>query len=188
MRRLPLCFFLIAFSAPFAFADGTSISRAIPSSASTTAPNATSRTAATASRQNASRATITQSVQNASQTATAKESGGVARGVTSRVSASSDDSGVVRVGSRVLNLSDNNSAPARATATGTSTSRAAGAPHTNTARDNLNATVNTVGRNARVQAASINNNPAIRRAGFKHRDRGPRRIRTCDNKCGNNNI
>ena len=169
MRRLPLCFFLIAFSAPFAFADGTSISRAIPSSASTTAPNATSRTAATASRQNASRATITQSVQNASQTATAKESGGVARGVTSRVSASSDDSGVVRVGSRVLNLSDNNSAPARATTTGTSTSRAAGAPHTNTARDNLNATVNTVGRNARVQAASINNNPAIRRAGLSLR-------------------
>ncbi len=37
---------------------------------------------------------------------------------------------------------------------------------TNSARSNLEAAVNTVGRNTRVSKASINNNPAVRRAGL----------------------
>ena len=181
MRRLPLCFFLIAFTAPFAFADGSSISRAIPSSTSTdaTVSNTTSRGAST-TRPNASRTTTTQSVQKTVQSATTNNntsdsastrSATDSRNVVSRTAAtnaSASESDVVRVGSRVLNLGDD-SATSRGTSTtrsGGSVSRAAGATHTNTARDNLNATVNTVGRNARVESASINNNPTVRRAGL----------------------
>ncbi len=182
MRRLPLCFFLIAFTAPFAFADGSSISRAIPSSTSTdaTVSNTTSRGAST-TRPNASRTTTTQSVQKTVQSATtnnntsdstttrsATDSRNVVSRTATTTNASASDSDVVRVGSRVLNLGDD-SATSRGTSTtrsGGSVSRAAGATHTNTARDNLNATVNTVGRNARVESASINNNPTVRRAGL----------------------
>ena len=41
-----------------------------------------------------------------------------------------------------------------------------GQTDTNSARSNLEAAVNTVGRNSRVSKASINNNPAVRRAGL----------------------
>ena len=177
-----MCFFLIAFTAPFAFADGSSISRAIPSSTSTdaTVSNTTSRGAST-TRPNASRTTTTQSVQKTVQSATtnnntsdstttrsATDSRNVVSRTATTTNASASDSDVVRVGSRVLNLGDD-SATSRGTSTtrsGGSVSRAAGATHTNTARDNLNATVNTVGRNARVESASINNNPTVRRAGL----------------------
>ena len=182
MRRLPLCFFLIAFTAPFAFADGSSISRAIPSSTSTdaTVSNTTSRGAST-TRPNASRTTTTQSVQKTVQSVTtnnntfdsattrsATDSRNVVSRTATTTNASASDSDVVRVGSRVLNLGDD-SATSRGTSTtrsGGSVSRAAGATHVNSARDNLNATVNTVGRNARVESASINNNPTVRRAGL----------------------
>ncbi|MBO5946925.1 MAG: hypothetical protein J6Q44_02155 [Alphaproteobacteria bacterium] len=52
--------------------------------------------------------------------------------------------------------------------TGTVASRAVGTNKTekNSARSNLEAAVNTVGRNERVTKASINSNPAVRRAGL----------------------
>ena len=52
--------------------------------------------------------------------------------------------------------------------TGTVASRAVGTNKTdkNSARSNLDAAVNTVGRNERVSKASINSNPAVRRAGL----------------------
>lgn len=189
MRRLPLCFFLIAFSAPLAFADGTTtVSRVIPS---TTANSNTSSTTSatrgatnTVSRGNVLRTTTaTQSVAQTpaasttdSETATARDA--TTRTVVSRTATSNNtasNNNVVRVGSRVLNLGgENTSATATATSRGSSTTVNSGGisragisqTHTNSARENLEATVNTVGRNARVEAASINNNPAVKRAGL----------------------
>ena len=173
MKRLPLCFFLIAFAAPFAFADGASISRAIPSSNSDNTSGASARdTIVNSVRKNVSRATVATPTQKS--TTASQNTSGAVRNVTSRATTTTPntDSGVVRVGSRVLSLGDDTSQSPRGTATTRDTgnvSRAAGATHTNTARDNLNDTVNTVGRNARVDAASINNNPAVRRAGLSLR-------------------
>ena len=173
MKRLPLCFFLIAFAAPFAFADGASISRAIPSSNSDNTSGASARdTIVNSVRKNVSRATVATPTQKS--TTASQNTSGTVRNVTSRATTTTPntDSGVVRVGSRVLSLGDDTSQSPRGTATTRDTgnvSRAAGATHTNTARDNLNDTVNTVGRNARVDAASINNNPAVRRAGLSLR-------------------
>ena len=67
--------------------------------------------------------------------------------------------------SRVLSGNDN--APAVQSRTGTIT-RAVTTHKTdaNSARSNLEAAVNTVGRNKRVSDASINSNPAVRRAGL----------------------
>lgn len=173
MKRLSLCFFLIAFAAPFAFADGASISRAIPSSNSDNTSGASARdTIVNSVRKNVSRATVATPTQKS--TTASQNTSGTVRNVTSRATTTTPntDSGVVRVGSRVLSLGDDTSQSPRGTATtrdAGNVSRAAGATHTNTARDNLNDTVNTVGRNARVDAASINNNPAVRRAGLSLR-------------------
>ena len=187
MRRLPLCFFLIAFSAPFAFADGTSatISRVIPSAASNTGTTsqASSRgTASTVSRAQTSRTTTAAqtSVPQASSTSSTTDTSSrdsEARNVVSRTASSAatatQDSNVVRVGSRVLNLGGESSNTSTATSRGSTTTVSGGVSRagtaqtsSNSARDNLEATVNTVGRNARVEAASINNNPAVRRAGL----------------------
>lgn len=187
MRRLPLCFFLIAFSAPFAFADGTSttISRVIPSAASNTGTTsqASSRgTASTVSRAQTSRTTTAAqtSVPQASSTSSTTDTSSRdsdARNVVSRTASSAatatQDSNVVRVGSRVLNLGGESSNTSTATSRGSTTTVSGGVSRagtaqtsSNSARDNLEATVNTVGRNARVEAASINNNPAVRRAGL----------------------
>lgn len=187
MRRLPLCFFLIAFSAPFAFADGTSttISRVIPSAASNTGTTsqASSRgTASTVSRAQTSRTTTAAqtSVPQASSTSSTTDTSSrdsEARNVISRTASSAatatQDSNVVRVGSRVLNLGGESSNTSTATSRGSTTTVSGGVSRagtaqtsSNSARDNLEATVNTVGRNARVEAASINNNPAVRRAGL----------------------
>lgn len=187
MRRLPLCFFLIAFSAPFAFADGTSttISRVIPSAASNTGTTsqASSRgMASTVSRAQTSRTTTAAqtSVPQASSTSSTTDTSSrdsEARNVVSRTASSAatatQDSNVVRVGSRVLNLGGESSTTSTATSRGSTTTVSGGVSRagtaqtsSNSARDNLEATVNTVGRNARVEAASINNNPAVRRAGL----------------------
>ena len=187
MRRLPLCFFLIAFSAPFAFADGTSttVSRVIPSAASntgTTSQTSSRGTASTVSRAQTSRTTTAAqtSVPQASSTSSTTDTSSrdsEARNVISRTAASAatatQDSNVVRVGSRVLNLGGESSTTSTATSRGSTTTVSGGVSRagtaqtsSNSARDNLEATVNTVGRNARVEAASINNNPAVRRAGL----------------------
>ncbi len=185
MRRLPLCFFLIAFSAPLAFADGTTatISRVIPSTGSNSSANHTSTTRGatnTVSRgASASRTTSVQSVvqtQNATPVsdATTDTRDTSARSVVNRATTTptADKSDVVRVGSRVLDLggtsTTSSSRGSGTTIRNTSGTSRAGISQTGTgsARENLTATVNTVGRNARVEAASVNNNPAVRRAGL----------------------
>ena len=157
MKKLSLCFFLMAFFAPFAFADGTSsISRVIPSSNNTDATNVTARNSAT---------TATRSVADASRSV-------VGRSASATNSDTSGDT-IVRSGSRVLDLGDSQTATSTSRGSGTtvqsgtiSRSVNVSSANSNTARENLEATVNTVGRNARVSAASINNNPAVRRAGL----------------------
>lgn len=186
MRRLPLCFFLIAFGTPFAFADGvsTTVSRVIPSADSSSSTSQTSARGAssTVSRAQTSRTTtaaqavVPQNVAADSTESTARDSStrSVVSRTTSSNAAASQASDVVRVGSRVLNLGNDVSSTPTATSRGTastvSTSGVSRASISQTssksARDNLEATVNTVGRNARVEAASINNNPAVRRAGL----------------------
>lgn len=185
MRRLPLCFFLIAVAVPLVFADGGAfaISRVIPSNNSDTTTTATSRaTANTVSRASVSRVTtpaagtsVTNSANNSDTVATTARDA-TTRNVVSRSATTAtgvNNSDVVRVGGRVLNLGD---AAPTSTPRGTyntvastgnvSRASATQSGHTNTARENLTATVNTVGRNARVQSASVNNNPAVRRAGL----------------------
>lgn len=147
----------MAFFAPFAFADGTSsISRVIPSSNNTDATNVTARNSAT---------TATRSVVDASRSV-------VGRSASATNSDTSGDT-IVRSGSRVLDLGDSQTATSTSRGSGTtvqsgtiSRSVNVSSANSNTARENLEATVNTVGRNARVSAASINNNPAVRRAGL----------------------
>lgn len=154
MKKLSLCFFLMAFFAPFAFADGTvSVSRVIPSSNSDTASQSSPRTSSAVTVRSAtdsSRSVVGRS------TTTANEN---------------TNNTVVRSGSRVLNLGNTSGTTSTARGTGTTVqantiSRSVSANTTNSARDNLEAAVNTVGRNARVSAASINNNPTVRRAGL----------------------
>ena len=184
MRRLPLCFFLIAFSAPFAFADGSSmtVSRVIPSSdTSSSQGGATARgTASTVTRAQPSRTTssaVTQQVVTA-ETSDASARDESSRNVVSRTAAedvTTDSANTVRVGARVLSLENgtaststtSSSRGSSAVVNSASASRSSVAQTSaNSARENLEATVNTVGRNPRVEAASINNNPAVRRAGI----------------------
>ncbi len=182
MRRLPLCFFLIAFSAPFAFADGTTstISRVIPSTSGTSSSQ--SDTAARGSSATVSRAQVSRTTTNtASQIAAGvtkdvNEREEADRNVVSRTATNTDsaDSGVVRVGARVVSLGTDNAATKTAstarssttTINSASTSRSSiSQTGTSSARETLEATVNNVGLNPRVEAASINSNPALRRAG-----------------------
>ncbi len=183
MRRLPLCFFLIAFSAPLAFADGTTttISRVIPSTGTNTSSSATGvnarGTTNTVSRSAVARTTTpTSQVSAQTQSNSTETNAASARNVVNRSATTpttSTQSDVVRVGSRVLSVDNNGVATSTSRGSGTTVRNTSGVSragisqtHTNSARDNLNATVNTVGRNARVEAASVNNNPAVRRAGL----------------------
>ena len=150
MKRLCVGFFLSLLLTPLAFADGgTNISRAVPAANTNDSSKASTRTQ-TNSRSVVGRSTIS-----------------------NNKDVSSDNDAVVRSGSRVLDLSSsgNGVTETKRTSSGNkvnsvTVSRSVSASESNTARDNLEATVNTVGRNARVSAASINNNPAIRRAGL----------------------
>ena len=183
MKKLPLYFYLFAVFAPFACAWGATASRAIPSSVSSSDTTGVSSRGATSTpgRTVASRTTTTTAARNvASATtgaATTSSSGGAVTARTAGATATgasrtaTDAAGTVRVGSRVV-ATDAGASSSRGTSavrTGGTVSRSAGAVTASTARDNLDAAVNTVGRNARVQAASINNNPTIRRAGLSLR-------------------
>lgn len=109
-------------------------------------------------------------------TATATMSEGASPSVVSR-SATRTVTNVpttVRSGVRTVNISDSaQSSGSSARSTGVVSSRggaasrvSAGSDITGNIRTGLDARVNTVGRSARTEAASINNNPAIRRAGI----------------------
>lgn len=185
MRRLPLCFFLIALTAPFAFADGTvtTVSRVVPATGNSNNQTSTSnRGAGTVSRAQVSRtttpaATVVTSKAGAEDSNDLDVRNDTERSVISRSATTvSDDvvdnSSMIRVGSRLLNL--DSTTTANTTGRGTANTVKSGAASrssiaqtsTNSARENLEATVNTVGLNPRVEAASINNNPAVRRAGL----------------------
>ncbi len=149
MKRLSICFFLLAFYSPAVFAAGdVTVSRALPASVSADATKQSSRTASNTVRSvDASRSVSTRTV----------------------TPSESESSTVVRSGARVVDLGNSVvTSTARGTGqtinTGT-VSRAVNTTKANSSRDNLEAAVNTVGRNARVDAASINNNPIVRRAG-----------------------
>lgn len=149
MKRLSICFFLLAFYSPAVFADGdVTVSRALPASVSADAAK--------------------QSPRNTVNTVRSADS---SRSVSTRTVTPSETETniVVRSGARVVELGNSTvTSTARGTGqtinTGT-VSRAVSATKVNSSRDNLEAAVNTVGRNARVDAASINNNPLVRRAG-----------------------
>lgn len=147
MKKLLTCFFALIISAPTAFAaDGVTASRVIPSAKDTSSGDS--------ARVAAPRTTVARTAASA-----ASDGGGA-------------PANTVRAGSRVINL-DNNTSGASASR-GRDTTNAAqrtavasrGAAGATSARSNLDATVNTVGRNARVEAASINSNPSVRRAGL----------------------
>ena len=125
MKKLLTCFFALMIVAPAAFADGATVSRAIPTGKDTA--KATESTARTTS----SRATV--------QT----------RGAVSRVFSGDNNNNATQSRTGVIS---------RAVSTGMTA--------VNSVRSNLEATVNTVGRNKRVSDASINSNPAVRRAGL----------------------
>ena len=153
---------LMALYAPTAFADG-SISRVLPS---------------------ATNVGTSQSTQNASPRTNATDTNRAAQNTTRAVTrqpitseSNNNATSIVRSGARTINLkntieatpTENASSVARTSGTSVARSRAAGAITTTSARDNLTTATETVGRNARVNAASINNNPIVRRAGVSLR-------------------
>ncbi len=158
MKKQLFVFLMMVLYAPQVFADG-SISRVLPSSVSGAAtqssPVASPRTGAT---------DTTRSTTTATRTATRQP---VA--VENNTTAPS----IVRSGARTINInnktnsnSDDAASVARASGTSVARSRTGGVQTTASARDKLAKTINTVGRNARIDAASINNNPMVRRAGL----------------------
>lgn len=136
MKKISTFFFLVLFCCPFAFEKEAN-------AVSRALPSSNSIPDTEVNRNVSDRAVVarTSSVQPASNTNT-----------------SSQDT-VVRSGSRVISVDK---------ATGV-TSRSNTVPRSSTSSINqpsLSEVVNTVGRNARVEEASINNNPVLRRAGI----------------------
>ena len=143
MRKLLTCIFAIIFTSPAVVGATGEFSRVIPSDSSDgSASTATTRTAK-------SRIAVARPVATSAQDSNTTVSSRTAttdsvRGTVSRVfsGGASVDSG---------------------TQTRGAVSRSRGA--VSGARSGLDTAVNTVGRNERVSAASINSNPAVRRAG-----------------------
>lgn len=144
MKKLITCFFALAIIAPAAIAADGGFSRALPSgkTGDNDAHTSTSRGAPAAAR-TAIRRDGSENSPTPARTATVSRVVNVV---------ASDNAASVRDGT----------SPARS---GVS-ARATGAAGANGARSNLDAAVSTVGRNARVNAASANANPAVRRAGI----------------------
>ena len=142
MRKIVAWIFAFAFTAPAAMADTPAISRAIPSSVASVDNSATrDNPGATVARTTVRRDTVQNS--SAGTTTASAEKGAPAARATRTTDAATRD------------VTSSRGAAARIAAGDTAPS----------ARDNLNAAVNTVGRNARVTAASVNSDPAVRRAG-----------------------
>ncbi len=164
MKKIVTILSVIAMSAPSAFGvdGGVTVSRALPTSnqtdnnthttKSTKTPGIAARTATintnTVSQQNVSTRTNVQSLQNQD--------------------LSQKNTTIVRSAARVINnqknttVQDETSSPR----SGTTISRSGSNTQKTNERNGLDAAVHTVGRNARVSEASINNNPAVRRAGL----------------------
>lgn len=140
MRKFATCFFALILCAPSAF--GATASRVVPSKNSSDVP-VSGEKSDTGARTTASRvATRSAAVETGGATPTTASRSTVARTVLPTEKKSGDTASVSR---------------------GASTRNAQiQSPDT---RSKLDAAVNTVGRNARVSAASINNDPTLRRAG-----------------------
>lgn len=176
MKKFALCIFAVAFCTPSAFADGTAtISRAIPSSASVS-DNAqvSTRNSDTAKRTTVSRQTVGRNAAPSSGTASttsdasSTSSNRNAASATAAGASASSGATTVRSGSRVLTIGDDSASSPR---TGTTVSRTGAVSRSvmsssSSQRGGLDEAVHTVGRNARVSEASINNNPSVRRAGL----------------------
>ena len=143
MKKLLTCFFAMMICAPAVFAADGAIGRAIPSGNSdtdTTSKHITTSRVATRSVPNV---TVSGSETDKSVDASVRSRNAIGRVVpTGSGSVKTGTSGTVRSGVASRSLSNNSS------------------------RSALDAAVNTVGRNERVSAASINSNPAVRRAGL----------------------
>lgn len=144
MKKLLLCFFSMFLAAPGAFGADGAVSRVIPTNVSDTKAQETSGRGTVAR-------TATRTMTNVSEKAkTVGKSDNVAvRSAVSRVF----------TGAPEVKQSKDSKVQMR----GTAVSRAGAT--INSARSNLNETVNIVGRNKRVSDASINSNPAVRRLG-----------------------
>ena len=142
MKKIVTWIFAFAFTAPAAMADTPVISRAIPSSAASVDNSATrDNSTVSSARTTVRRDTVQKS--SAGTTAASSEKGATAVRAT-----------------RTTDTATRAVTPSRGAA-----ARIAAGDTAASARDNLNAAVNTVGRNARVTAASVNSDPAVRRAG-----------------------
>lgn len=179
MKKFAFCIFAVAFCTPSAFADtAATISRAIPSSASTAdTAQVSTRNSDSANRTTVSRQTVTRNAVSASGDSSATSnapSASNARNTSSTAdtgTSASSGATTVRSGSRVLTIGDDGASSPRA---GTTVSRTGAASRSvvssnSSQRGGLDEAVHTVGRNARVSEASINNNPAVRRAGISLR-------------------
>ena len=154
MKKFLTCFVALACFAPAAFgADGgVTPSRVIPGT------NEKSTTTTRASGDDAKVATATTSARTgvATRSAVKTTSSPVVRNASRTINVATTDDTDDAISPRTPNVTSRASVSARATA----------GDATNASRTGLDAAVNTVGRNARVNAASINNNPAVRRAGL----------------------
>lgn len=141
MKKLITCFFALAIVAPGAVAADGAVSRALPG---TRGDDMSARGAPATASQN--RTTVRRDTASDNSATPARTT------VASRTPSAS--------------ATTTPSRDASATTRSAVSARAAGASGANTARSNLDAAVGTVGRNARVEAASANANPAVRRAGL----------------------
>jgi hypothetical protein len=143
MKKLLTCFFAIMVYAPAVFGADGAISRIIPSDSDRT--TAAANKPAGRTNVNTSRVTTSRNLPS-----TASEMNKSATNVRSTVS-------------RVF--SGTSEKPAGNVVSRSGVSSRATLSRTNQDTDALDAAVHTVGRNSRVSAASINSNPAVRRAG-----------------------
>ena len=144
MRKLLTCIFAIMFTSPAVFGATGEFSRVIPSDSSD-GSTSTATTRTTKSRVAVARPVATSAQDSNTTVSSRTATTDSVRGTVSRVfsGGASVDSG---------------------TQTRGAVSRSRGA--VSGVRSGLDAAVNTVGRNERVSAASINSNPAVRRAGL----------------------
>ena len=141
MKKLLTCFLAIMVYAPAVFGADGAISRIIPSDSGSSSNSSSARTTTNTSRTTASRAIPTQ-------TPDVSKSATNVRSTVSRVFSGAPEKNI------------------KASAPRTGVVSRATVGRFNEERSALDAAVNTVGRNSRVSAASINSNPAVRRAGL----------------------
>lgn len=143
MKKLLTCFFAMMICAPAVFAADGAIGRAIPSGNSDTDTVSRRTTTSRVATRSVPNVTVSDSEIDKSADASVRSRNAIGRVVpTGSGSVKTGTSGTVRSGVASRSLSNNSS------------------------RSALDAAVNTVGRNERVSAASINSNPAVRRAGL----------------------